>query len=119
MANPKNPESGKVLTFFVFVFIGFILGFMSSVYLFAIEIDLLAVPYLNVGVETTEDLLATQNGRELSIPKGTQMLFTKRRPGSNEYQILINSYWDEEEVIRRIGSGPGFFEIKKNDCINQ
>ena len=108
-----SSAKGKLITSVLLILSGFIVGVLASIYLFAIDVDLLAIPYVHKGVKTTKDLVAVQNDLSLHIPKGTQMLLTRRMPSSNEYCILINSYWDEESIIEITGSKPKYFELKE------
>lgn len=103
---------GRLMASALLVLSGFVVGVLTSIYLFAIQVDLMSIPYVNKGIEITQDMTVFQNGRKLNIPKGTQMLLSKRMPSSNEYCILINSYWDEENIIKTIGTKPKYFEAE-------
>ena len=110
-----NSFKGKLVSSVLLILLGIVIGVLFSVYLFAIDVDLLSVPYLNKGVELTQDIDVVQNGHTIHIPKGSQMILTRRMPSSNEYCILINSYWDDESLIEAIESKPKYFELKEAD----
>jgi len=105
-------DRGRLMASALLVLSGFVVGVIASIYLFAVQVDLMAIPYVNKGIEITKDMTVIQNGRKLNIPQGTQMLLSKRMPSSNEYCILINSYWDEENIIKPIESKPKYFEAE-------
>ena len=67
--------------------LGLIAGIIVSVHLFAIDVDILAIPYLNKGVVLTEDIVIEQDNIQLSIPKGTQLTLRLQMPGMDRYGI--------------------------------
>lgn len=79
-------------------------------YIFSIDVDILSVPYINKGVIFTEDIDLVQEKRYIHIPKGTQLLLTRRMPGSNEYCIIINIFLDDEKSIKFLDEKPKYFE---------
>lgn len=105
----------KTLCIAIGLVVGFGLGIIAAIYLFAIEVDILALPYLNEGVATTEDIFFEQNDILLEIPKGTQMTLVRRMPGTNEYALYFYAYWDDETLIETLPSKPKHFELKKED----
>jgi hypothetical protein len=101
----------NLFKYLVLIFFGVGCGIALSIYMFAIEVDFLSLPYLNKTVELTEDILVYQSGNKIEIPKGSQILLRKRMPSSNEYCLLINSYWDDEKLINFIPARAKAFEV--------
>lgn len=54
---------------------GFCLGIVVAIQLFAIKIDLLGVPYANSPIVTTVDMYAMGDTTQISIPKGTPLVY--------------------------------------------
>jgi hypothetical protein len=105
----------KIGTVIIVLAVGFMIGLVTSIYLFAIDVDVLAIPYVNEGIVTKEDILIEQNDILLEIPRGTQMTLIRRMPGTNEYAIYFYAYWDDETLIETISSKPKHFELKKKE----
>lgn len=103
-----------IFKYLVFLFLGVGCGIALSIYLFAIEVDFLSLPYLNKTVELTEDISVYQSGKRVKIPKGSQIVLRRRMPSSNEYCLLINSYWDDEKSINFIPARAKAFEVGNN-----
>lgn len=101
-------KSKIVYIFFSLLF--FFIGISFAVYIFSIDVDLLSVPYINKGVIFTEDIDLVQEKIYIHIPKGTQLLLTRRMPGSNEYRIIINIFLDDEKSIKFLDEKPKYFE---------
>jgi len=74
--------------------IGIIIGMVVTIDLFSIDIDVLAIPYINQGIKFTESIIVEQDGTgaKLSIPKGTELLLERRMPEGEVYTIRIYSY---------------------------
>lgn len=94
---------------------GVVLGIVISIYLFAIEVDILAIPYINEGIMTKEDIFIEQNDILLEIPKGTQMTLVRRMPGVNEYALHFYIHRDDETFIEKLSSKPKHFELRKKE----
>jgi len=104
----------STIKYLIILLLGFVFGVAVSIYLFAVEIDLLSLPYLNRTVELTEDISGHQGERKITIPEGSQIILRKRMPSSNEYCLLINSYWDDEKSIKFLPSKAKVFEVDSN-----
>jgi hypothetical protein len=111
----KSNRIKKITYSLLLVLAGFLLGSLTMIRLFAIDVDMLAIPYINKGVILEKDIAIAQDDIVLEIPKGAQMLWTRRLPGSNEYCILINSRWDKEENILGTSSRPNYCEVVDDD----
>lgn len=70
----------KIMIVVVFL-LGFALGVMVTIKLFAIkEIDITSLPYQNEGVILQETVVIEQNGISITLPKGTELNLICRMP---------------------------------------
>jgi hypothetical protein len=74
-------------------FAGCIIGIAICVYLFAIDIDLLAVPYLNRPVVLNESVEITQGGIQTILPKGTKLVHVKTAFETDEMYVPVAIPW--------------------------
>ena len=71
--------------------IGVAIGAFASIHLFAVDVDLLSLPYINEGVTLADDVEIEQNGRTIIVPKGTELTWVRRMPGGDAYTLQILS----------------------------
>jgi hypothetical protein len=98
-------NSRQIILALLFLILGTGLGFFLSVKLFAVDIDIMAVPYVNKSVVLKNDMVVEGKAAKLTIPKGSEMLLVRRLPGGNEYSLPILVKWDDETNITRSVSG--------------
>lgn len=100
-----NPKSNKIFWIISFL-LGVIAGILISVYLFAIDVDLMSIPYVNKGVLIKKPLTLKQNSIEMTLPQGAELTLVRRMPGANEYVIPVVIQWDDESKIERLPAKP-------------
>jgi hypothetical protein len=71
------------------IILGFCLGAIASIYLFAVEVDIPAIPYVNKGVRTNRDITLEQDGIFLRIPKGSQFRLDRHSLAGDVYAIYF------------------------------
>lgn len=54
--------------------VGVLVGWIAAIKTFAVDIDVLGIPYSNEPVIATRDLRIAQGDIELTIPKGTTLV---------------------------------------------
>ena len=66
----------KVIIFSsVFLVLGFIAGLLTGIYMFAVDVDLLGLPYSNSPVVASNDVVVTQGDLKITIPKGATLTY--------------------------------------------
>jgi hypothetical protein len=98
-----NSKSNKIFWIISFV-LGVIAGILITIYLFAIDVDLMGIPYINKGVLIKKPLTLKQNSITLIIPEGAELTLMRRMPGVNEYAIPIIIPWDDETKIEKLST---------------
>lgn len=88
---------------------GCIGGFYTAVKLFAIDIDLLGVPYSNVAVVTRQDMHLTQNQFELTIPKGASIIYSYSTQSVPVYSLPIVGDFEDDLFDATNASAPYFW----------
>lgn len=106
----------KIGIFIGALIVGFVLGLIAAIYLFAIDVDVLAIPYVNKGIVTKEDILISQNDILLEIPKGTEMTLVRRTPGAEEYALHFYVHRVDDILVETLPLEPSHFELKKEDA---
>jgi hypothetical protein len=71
------------------IILGFCLGVIISIYLFAVEVDIPAIPYVNKGVKTNQDITLEQDEMQLRIPKEAQFELVRHSLGGDVYAIYF------------------------------
>lgn len=66
---------------------GVVIGFLGAVWLFAIDVDLLAVPYLNQPEKTTQEVVVVQDSLSVAIPKGATVIHKSSPKGLPIYAL--------------------------------
>lgn len=72
--------------------IGTVIGLVTAIKMFAIDVDVLAIPYINKGVRLTENATIEQHGIQICIPGGTELLMAREMPEGNVYMLSIYSF---------------------------
>ena len=80
----------KILQSLILIVIGIVIGVVATIELFAIDVDLLGVPYANKPVIATQDLVATQGDTEILIPEGTVLRFKYYAKEAPFYSLPIS-----------------------------
>lgn len=95
------------------------MGLLLSIRLFAIDVDLLAMPYINTPVTLAKDITIVQNDVEVSLPKGMKLNLVRRVNEECEYCIPLITLWEESGMFQEIAkndykkSRSEYFRIKK------
>jgi len=100
-----NLKSNKIVWFISFLF-GVIGGILITIYLFAIDVDLMGIPYINKGIVTQTPLILKQNSIKFILPEGAELTLIRRIPGANEYVIPVIIHWDDETTIEKLSTKP-------------
>ena len=79
----------KIIIPITCLLVGVASGLLLAIELFAVDVDLLAIPYSNSPVVLEEALLLNQEGLSVSIPKGTNLNFKYAPKGMHVYSIEI------------------------------
>ncbi|MCZ4307156.1 hypothetical protein O4G98_20695 [Zoogloeaceae bacterium G21618-S1] len=66
---------------------GAVVGFLGAVKLFAIDVDLLSVPYANEPVTTTEPFTASDGAHSLVVPAGASLIHRYSPKGVPVYSL--------------------------------
>jgi hypothetical protein len=82
--------SQKIITAGIILVLGFCLGVIASIYLFAVEVDIPAIPYVNKAVKTNQDITLDQDGIILRLPKGSQFRLDRRSLSGDIYAIYFH-----------------------------
>jgi hypothetical protein len=82
---PLNTPSTIIFS----IILGVCLGVIASIYLFAVEVDIPAIPYVNKGVKTNEDITLEQDEMQLRIPKGAQFELVRDSLAGRVYAIYF------------------------------
>ncbi len=98
-------NSRQIILALVFLILGTGLGFFLSVKLFAVDFDIMAVPYVNKSVVLKNDMVVEGKAAKLTIPKGSELMLVRHMPGGNEYSLPIFVKQDDETNITRSVSG--------------
>lgn len=80
---------GNVRSIVLSLILGFCLGVIASIYLFAVEIDIPAIPYVNKGVKTNQDIVLEQDETQLRIPKGAQFELVRNSAAGRVYAVYF------------------------------
>lgn len=92
---------------------GAVAGFLGAVNLFAIDVDLLSVPYANEPVTTTEPFTASDGAISLVVPAGASFIHRYSPKGVPVYSL---------EFVGALSGGPrtvpasdaGYFYVQSN-----
>lgn len=69
--------------------IGFTIGLYAAIFIFAIDVDILGIPYSNTTVELDRDLHVTQGELSIEIPKGSQLEYEYSIKSTPIYSLKI------------------------------
>ena len=83
----KRFALNRTSTIIFSIILGSCLGVITSIYLFAVEVDIPAIPYVNKGVKTNKDITLEQDGIYLRIPKGSQFRLVRHSVAGDIYAI--------------------------------
>ncbi len=100
-----NPKNNKIFWIISFLF-GVIAGILITIYVFAIDVDLMGIPYINKGVLIKKPLILRQNSIKFTLPEGAELTLVRRMPGANEYVIPVIIHWDDETTIEKLSTKP-------------
>ncbi len=95
----------QIVLALLFLILGTGLGFFICIKLFAVDIDIMAVPYVNKSVVLKNDMVIEGQTVKITISKGSELLLVRRLPGGNEYSLPIFVKQDDETNITRSVSG--------------
>jgi len=87
--------------------VGGIAGFTVAVNVFAINIDVLGIPYKNIPVQTTKDVTIEQGKNKIIIPKGSTVQYG--------YTAKEQPYYFIEFYGALFGDGDTFKNTNKSD----
>jgi len=102
----------KTLFIIVIVLFAFVSGIIVAKFLFAIDIDILALPYSNRNVVVVKDIDIIQDNITIRIPKGARMILTRELSTTDEYSIKINAFMIGHDIIRPINAKPKYFDLR-------
>ena len=75
-------------------------GIVVAVKVFAIEVDLLAIPYSNTSVKLTESISIEQGSISRMLPAGSEITFKYAPKGMPVYSLdIIGEYGGQLETI--------------------
>lgn len=79
------------------LFIGILVGFFSAVYIFAVDIDILTIPYINRPVTLKVDLTlqSDKHGIRIVIPKGSQIVLKRRMHDQDFFSVDFTANWGQ------------------------
>jgi hypothetical protein len=106
--------SQRIITAVIILVLGFCLGVIASIYLFAVDVDIPAIPYVNKGVVTNQDISLEQNGIYLRIPGGSQFRLIRHSVAGDIYAIYFYiPLTDKTDVsFKALPSKPKYFEVR-------
>ncbi len=92
---------------------GSVVGFLVAVKLFAIDIDLLAVPYLNKPVTTTEPFTASNGSLSVVVPAGVILVHRYSPKGVPVYAVeLVGTLAGRPRTVP--ANEVGYFYVQPN-----
>ena len=99
------------------IIFGFCLGVIASIYLFAVEVDIPAIPYVNKGVRTSQDITLEQDGIYLRLPKGSQFRLDCHSLAGRVYAIyfLIPETNATDAAFEPLPSKAKEFEVERQE----
>jgi len=107
-------RSQIIITAAITLVLGVCLGVITSIYLFAVDVDIPAIPYVDKGVKTNQDIELEQDGIYLRIPKGSQFKLVRHSLAGDIYSIyfyipLTNKV---DASFEALPSKPKYFGVK-------
>ena len=96
------------------ILIGVVCGFMLAVKLFAIEIDVLGIPYKNQSVVATKDIKAAQGDIEITIPRGSKIIHRYTAEEVPVYSIEVDGPVMGDQTLFTESKESGSFYINKD-----
>ena len=79
----------RLLLYLPVLLVGFCLGVWAAVKMFAVDVDLLALPYRDQGVRLTAPLEVEQDGLRLVLPLGAEIKLVQQTELSELYVVEI------------------------------
>lgn len=90
--------------------IGFIVGVVSAINLFAIEVDILGLPYKNQPVELNQDIDIEQNDITISLPKGAMVYHTYTAKELPRYCLVVHGeLFNKNNLFSNVAVGQDFY----------
>ena len=95
---------------------GGIAGFVVAVNVFAINIDVLGIPYKNIPVQTTKNVTIKQGENKILIPKGSTVLYGYTAKEQPYYLIeFYGELFGDGDTFKNVNKSNYFFlETEKN-----
>lgn len=111
----------KCLITILTLVIGFIVGLYTAVVIFAIDVDILGLPYSNTTVELDRDLHVTQGELNIEIPKGSQLEYEYSIKSVPIYSLKIIGNVEEPfpeaaEINNKFFFSKELVSVKPHDC---
>ena len=111
----------KFLVTIMTLLIGFIIGLYVAIFLFAIDVDILGIPYSNTTIELDRDLHVTQGDLSVEIPKGSQLEYEYSIKSTPIYSLKIIGMLEKPFPEVTDDNEKYFFSrelisVKANDC---
>jgi ABC-type lipoprotein release transport system permease subunit len=89
-----------ILISIVFTLVGFIAGLITAINIFAIDIDVLGIPYSNTAVKAQKDIMIEQGNNKIIIPTGTTLIYNYTAKETPFYSLPIVGYPFDEEPFK-------------------
>jgi len=99
----------KIAISFILLIAGAIGGFLLTINLFAVDIDLLAIPYSNTPVVLMEDITIEQGGISVVLPKGSKITYRFAPKGMPVYAVDIVGDYGVRPDTQPINQGSYFY----------
>jgi len=99
----------KIAISFILLITGAVGGFLSAINLFAVDIDLLAIPYSNTPVVLMEDITIEQGEISVVLPKGSKMTYRFAPKGMPVYAVDIIGDYGVRPDTQPINQGSYFY----------